>query len=81
MSKTIETRISIKDGTSYAQLYKAIKVFEEMVNTKVLKVFVSKYGMSLVEFDGITVGKWTCKDVQAFLIKPSMNLIELVEQF
>ena len=55
----MEKRIVIKDGTSKAQLTKAIKNFEACTDTTVLKIFICENHMyNLIEFDGISVAKW-----------------------
>ena len=51
--------ITINDGTSKAQLFKAINEFEDTINTTVLSVLVhTNHSYTLVEFDGICVTKW-----------------------
>lgn len=51
--------ITINDGTSKAQLFKAINEFEDSINTTVLSVLVhTNHSYTLVEFDGIRVTKW-----------------------
>ena len=76
----METRIIIEDGTSKAQLTKAIKNFENRTNTTVLKIFVSENHIyRMVEFDGISITKWggLIDDFINEVNITKMNLIDL----
>ena len=55
----MEKSIVIKDGTSKAQLIKAIRNFETALGTTVLIMHVhDNHYYTLIEFDGISVSKW-----------------------
>ena len=55
----MEKSIKIQDGTSKSQLIKAIRNYEKMHNTTVLKIFVFKdHHYQLVDFNGITITIW-----------------------
>lgn len=71
--------ITIKDGTSKSQLLKAIQEYEDTVHTTVLSVVVHTGHMyTLIEFDGISVGKWI-GDVDDFINEGKTALMTLVQ--
>lgn len=73
--------ITIKDGTSKAQLTKAIKNFESCANTTVLKFYIHEdHVYTLVDFDGITVTKWR-GIVDEFIDGVDASKMDLVDIF
>ena len=77
----MEKNIVIKDGTSRAQLFKAIIEFENITKTTVLIVNVYKdHSYILIEFDGIVVTKWS-GNVDDFIKKNAHSKMSIVEFF
>lgn len=59
MEKKIEMNLTILDGTSRAQVIKAIRTYEETNNVNVITFFVaSNHRLIMIEFDGIVVTMW-----------------------
>ena len=59
MVEIMKKCIDIKDGTSKSQLLKAIKNYEKMNNTTVLKISIFKdHHYHLVDYNGINVTRW-----------------------
>ena len=62
MKKSIEMNLTILDGSSRAQIIKAIRKFEDASNAVVLSFFVaSNHHFIMVEFDGRVVSEWVGK--------------------
>ena len=77
----MKKQIIIKDGTSKSQLTKAIKNFETCANATVLKFYIHEdHGYTLVEFDGISVTKWS-GIVDEFIDGVDVSKMNLVDIF
>ena len=51
--------ITIKDGTSKAQIVKAIRIFENVHKSNVISLYVAtNHRFVLIDYDGISVSKW-----------------------
>ena len=73
----IEMNVAILDGTSKAQLRKAIRTYEENHKCNVLTFFVTNnHRFFMVEYDGIGVSKWY-GDIEEFLADPTDVKMEL----
>lgn len=62
MKKSIETNLTILDGTSRARVIKAIRKFEKVRKAVVLSFFVASNNyFIMVEFNGRVVSEWAGK--------------------
>lgn len=77
MEKKIEMNLTILDGTSRAQVIKAIRTYEETNNVNVITFFVaSNHRLIMIEYDGIGVAK-RYGNIEEFLLYPSYEKLEL----
>ena len=77
----IVTTVRVKDGTSKAQIIKALKELEETRKVNVLKFFVAEnHHFIMVDFDGIAVTKWH-GDVKEFIKNPSYANLTVADIF
>lgn len=73
--------IIIRDGTSESQLNKAIRIYEKMLDTTVLKMFVHENHIySLVEFCGNDIEIWS-GNVDDFIKEVNVYKMTLVNIF
>ena len=77
----MEKSIIVKDGTSKSQLNKAIRIYEKMLDTNVLKMFVNeKHTYSLVECSGNDIKIWQ-GNVEDFIKEVNVYKMTLVSIF
>lgn len=70
----IDTNIAIMDGTSKSQLIAAIANYEEEMKETVLKAFISRNHILVMDtYDGSGIAQWIISDVQKFLTDKTFN--------
>lgn len=71
---TINTNITIKDGTSKSQLISAIANYEYECNETVITAFIASNHILLMDvYDGNCITQWYVTDVEKFLIDKTFD--------